>query len=120
MAMGSGALGTAETPAYVIAEGAFERRAAENPGNIRDAARALARAIADQVADLNASKPNDERLAKHLELIAFLEWVAVELGKLADALDKAIAAGRATGPPEPIFRAKAGEIAGHLNIGFMN
>jgi hypothetical protein len=95
--------------------GAFERRLTERPAEIRKAARALSKAIAEQIEELNASKPNEpERLAQQNDFIAFLQTIAAGLDELAAALDRAIAAGSGTSP-EPILLGKAGEIARKLS-----
>ena len=69
----------------------LEQRLSERPEDIREAARALSKAIADQIDLLNASKTNDpDALARHDDLIAFLRQIAERLDGLADALDGAI------------------------------
>src|SRR6266567_3297588 len=71
------------TPAAAV----FQNRLSERPADIRDAARALAKAIIDQIEDLNASKPNDgDGLAKHNDLVSFLEQIATGLTELGEAL----------------------------------
>jgi hypothetical protein len=65
----------------------------ERPEDFREAARALSKAIADQIDRLNASKPNDsDSLARHDDFVAFLRQIAEKLDSLADALDAAVAA----------------------------
>jgi hypothetical protein len=92
-----------------------ERRLGERPTEIREAARKLSKAIADQIAELNASKPNEpDRLAQQSDFIAFLETIAAGLDTLAEAVDSAIAAG-SPDKPEPILLGKAGEIARKIN-----
>ncbi len=69
----------------------LEQRLPERPDDIREAARALSKAIADQIDLLNASKPNDpDAVARHDDLIAFLRQIAERLDRLADALDGAL------------------------------
>jgi hypothetical protein len=103
----------AATP--IGADGAFVGSLLEHPAEIREAARALSKAIADQIGQLNASKPNDaESLAKQNDFVAFLEMIATGLNHLADALDQAIATGT-NGSLEPIFLGRAGEIAKQLS-----
>jgi hypothetical protein len=98
----------------IDAAATVERRLADRPTEIRDAARALSKAIADQIAELNASKPNEpQRLAQQNDFVAFLQSIAAGLDALAEAIDRAIAAGSAE-KPEPILLGKAGEIARHL------
>ncbi len=93
-----------------------ERRLGERPTEIREAARKLSKAIADQIAELNASKPNEpDRLAQQNDFIAFLQTIAAGLDALAEAIDSAIAAGSAD-KPEPILLGKAGEIARKINV----
>jgi len=92
-----------------------ERRLGERPTEIREAAQKLSKAIADQIAELNASKPNEpDRLAQQNDFIAFLQTIAAGLDALAEAIDSAIAAGSAD-KPEPILLGKAGEIARKIN-----
>jgi hypothetical protein len=92
-----------------------EHRLAERLTDIREAARVLSKAIADEITRLNASKPNDpQRLAQQNDFIAFLETIAAELDALAEAIDRAIAVGSAE-RPEPILLGQAGEIARRLS-----
>ena len=57
-----------------------ERRLGERPTEIREAARKLSKTIADQIAELNASKPNEaDRLAQQNDFIAFLQTIAAGL-----------------------------------------
>jgi hypothetical protein len=70
-----------------------ERRVSEHPAEIRDDARALSKAIADQIDLLNAGKPNEpEDLARHNDFITFLREIAERVDALAGSLDRAIAA----------------------------
>jgi hypothetical protein len=88
----------------------IERRLAERPADIREAVRTLSYAIAEQIATLNASKPNEpDRLAQQNDFVAFLQTVADGLDALAESIDCAIVAGSA-GKPEPILLGKAAEI----------
>lgn len=92
-----------------------EHRLAENPTEIREAARMLSKAIEEQIAELNASKPNEEnRLAQQEEFIVFLREIADGLDDLAESIDRAIATGSAQ-KPEPVLLGKAGEIARALS-----
>jgi hypothetical protein len=92
-----------------------EQRLSERPAEIREAARALSKAITDQIEQLNASKPNEsESLAKQNDFVAFLEEIAGGLDALAKSIDRAIAAG-STATPEPILLGKAAEIARKLS-----
>ena len=94
---------------------AVERRLSERPAEIREAARALSKAIADQIEQLNASTPNEpESLAKQNDFVAFLQESAAGLDALAESIDQAIAAGSATSP-EPILLGKSAEIARKLS-----
>ena len=71
----------------------LERRLSEHPADAREAARALSKAIADQIDFLNANKPNEpDPLARHNDLIAFLKQIAKQLDGLADAIDAALKA----------------------------
>jgi hypothetical protein len=46
----------------------------------REAAQALSKAIADQIAELNASKPNEpDRLVQQNDFVAFLQTIAAGL-----------------------------------------
>jgi hypothetical protein len=93
----------------------FERNLSERPAEIREAARALSKAIADQIEQLDASKSNEaESLAKENEFIAFLQKIAAGLNALAESIDRAIAAGSATSP-EPILLGKSADIARKLS-----
>jgi hypothetical protein len=101
--------------ADVLIRGAVQRRLSERPEEIREAARALSKAISDQIAELNASRPNEpDCLAQQNEFVAFLQTIAHGLDALAESIDKAIAAGSAE-KPEPILLGKAGEIARQLS-----
>ena len=94
--------------------GTVERSLSERPTEIRNAARALSRAIADQIDQLNASKPNEsDSLARQNEFVVFLQEIAAGLDALAELLDRAIAAGSAQSP-EPILLGKSAEIARKL------
>ena len=78
-------------------------------------ARALSNAIADQIEQLNASKPNEpESLAKQTDFVSFLQEIAAELDTLAESIDRAIAAGSAASP-KPILLGKSAEIARKLS-----
>jgi len=80
--------GASETAAVMP----FAQRLVIRPANIEAAARNLSKAIAEQIEQLNASKPNDpERLTKQNEFITFLERIASGLDSLSDALGKAVA-----------------------------
>lgn len=69
----------------------LERTLSERPEDFREGARALSKAIADQIDLLNASKPNDpDALIRHDEFVGFLQQIAERLDSLADALDAAI------------------------------
>jgi hypothetical protein len=90
---------------------AVESRLSVQPAEISEAARELSKAIADQIAELTASKPNDpDRFAQQNDFVAFLQSIAGGLDSLAQAIDGAIAAGSAD-KPEPVLLQKAGEIA---------
>jgi hypothetical protein len=91
----------------------FAQRLSEQPTEILDAARALFKAIKDEIERQKASTPNDESLTKHNDFVAFLEMIAAGLAQLTDALDRAIDAGT-NGSPEPILLGKVGDIARQL------
>ncbi len=55
---------------------AVESRLSREPAAIRDSARNLSQEFASQGEDLRRSRPNDERLAQHDDLIAFVERMA--------------------------------------------
>ena len=102
-------------PTPAITRSTFELRLSDHPSDIRDAARTLAKAIADQIGKLQASKPNGEDdLKKHNEYVGFLEKLASGLKELADALDR-VATAKAKGASEPIFIGTAGKIAEQLS-----
>ena len=88
-----------------------ERQLSDNPVEIRDAARALAQAVKDQIAELKEPRLNDTKTA---DFIDFLEMIARELDKLVDALDRAIASVDQQG----IFLGEAKKIADQLKTGF--
>lgn len=89
----------------------------ERPAEIRDAARALSQEFTAQVEELKRSRPNDpDRLAKHDDLVAFLDKMAAGLSTLADALDRAVKEA-SEGKPEPVFLGKAAEVARQLQLG---
>jgi len=97
----------------------FEQKLLETPTEIRDAAQHLAGAIDDQIRILNASKPNDEvGLTKHNAFVDFLEFVAGELRKLADALTRAIDTAACAPDQERMFLGTAGKITDRLQIAF--
>lgn len=101
------------------ARGPIEGRLAEQPIDIRDAARALSRAFSEQVEELKRSKPNaPERVVEHDGLVAFFERMAAGLAELADALDKVVSGAR-EGKLEPAFLGTAGKIAEQLHLGLM-
>jgi len=88
----------------------LERRLSERPEDFREGARALAKAIADQIDLLNASKPNDpDALARHDEFVGFLQQIAERLDSLADALDAAINA--ASSERAPFLLGRAADVA---------
>jgi hypothetical protein len=71
-----------------------ERRLSERPEDIREAARALSRAISEQIEDLNASRLNDpDALDRQGAFIAFLQQIAAGLDNLATSLEAVIEAG---------------------------
>jgi hypothetical protein len=89
----------------------------ERPVEIRDAARALSREFAAQVEELKGSRPNEpDRLAKHDDLVGFLERMAAGLSKLADALDQAMNEA-AEGKLEPAFLGRTAEVVRQLQLG---
>ena len=65
----------------VLGDGvSVEQRLSERPQDIREAARALSRAISDQINELNAARPNDpDSLDRQAAFIAFLQQIAVGL-----------------------------------------
>jgi hypothetical protein len=97
----------------------FEQRLLETPAEIRDAAHDLAGAIEDQIHVLNASKPNEgDDVTKHNAFVDFLAYIAGELRKLAEALDRAIAAAASAPDQQRMFLGTAGKIADRLQIAF--
>jgi hypothetical protein len=97
----------------------FERKLLERPAGIRDAARALAKAITDQIEELNGSRPNDaEGLKRHNDFVEFLEMIAAGLGQLADALDQAAVA-ETQSSAKLSFLSKAAKIAEDLQFRLM-
>ncbi len=92
-----------------------EQRLSERPADIREAARALSEAIADQIGYLNSIRPNEpEPLARQGNFIAFLQQIAQGLDALALSIDRAMAAGSPT-TPEPILLGRAADIARKLS-----
>jgi hypothetical protein len=68
---------------------AVERRLAERPQDIREAARALSRAISEQIDELNALKPNDpDALTRQETFVAFMQRIVVGLDELAASLER--------------------------------
>ena len=66
-----------------------ERRLSERPEEIREAARALSRAISEQIEDLNASKPNDpDALTRQEKFIGFMQRIAAGSDELAESLER--------------------------------
>jgi hypothetical protein len=96
---------------------AVDRRLSERPGEIGGAARLLSRAIADEIARLDASKPNEPgRLAQQNAFVDFLQSLAAGLDNLATLIDQAIAAGAFPEKPEPSLLASARETARSLSV----
>ena len=88
----------------------LERRLSERPEDIRGAARALSKAVTDQIDFLNANKPNEsDPLARHNDLIAFFTQIAERLDAFADAIDAAIS--DASSKREPVLLGSAASIA---------
>jgi hypothetical protein len=82
----------------------------DSPVEIREAARVLAQAVKDQIAELRAERRNDTA-----ELIDFLEMMARELDKLVDALDRAIEErAKGSADQEHIFLGEAAKYAAQL------
>jgi hypothetical protein len=90
----------------------FAQQLSEHPVEIRDAARALAQAVRDQITELAAARRNDTETADFIE---FLEMVARELDRLVDALDRAI---KGSADQQPMFLGEAGKIADQLKTAF--
>ena len=95
-----------------------ESRLSREPGDIRELARNLSQEFASQAEDLKRSRPNDERLAQHDDLIAFFERMAAGLAQLADALDQAVKEGTG-GSLDFVSLGKAAQIARALHQGVM-
>ena len=95
-----------------------EGRLSREPAAIRDLARNLSQEFARQAEDLKRSRPNDERLAQHDDLIAFFERMACGLAELADALDEAVSKGTG-GSLDSGSLGKAAQIARELHQGVM-
>lgn len=100
----------------IAAQRILANRLSERPTDIGAAARALCKAIADQIDQLNASKPNEaEALNKQNDFVTFLKEIASGLTALADTLDQAVAAAR-EGAAEPMLLGTAGKIAEQLSV----
>jgi hypothetical protein len=70
-----------------------ERSLEEHPQDVREAARALSKAIGDQIDELNASRLNDpDALDRQGAFIAFLRQIAMGLDDLASSLEAVIEA----------------------------
>jgi hypothetical protein len=96
----------------------IERALSERPVDIREAARALSEAIADQIEYLNSIRPNPpEALERHDDLISFLRRIADGLDTLGRSIDLAIKAG-SPASPEPILLGKAAKVVGTLGEAF--
>jgi hypothetical protein len=78
------------------------------PADIQGAAKALSKAIADEIGRLRASNEPQVR-----DFIDFLQEIANGLDVLTDTIARALAAG-STASPEPILLGKAAEIARKL------
>jgi hypothetical protein len=88
----------------------LERTLSERPEDIREAARALSKAITDQIDFLNDNKPNEpDPLARHNDLIAFLTQIAERLDGFADAIDAAV--NPASSEREPFLLGTAANVA---------
>jgi hypothetical protein len=90
--------GRTETPIVMRAtdrpdNARFELVLAERPEEVRNAVRELSKAIANQIEEMRASKPNaDDALARHNELVSFLQPIAERLDGLGEILDAVIEA----------------------------
>jgi hypothetical protein len=105
--------------ASVAPDHAIARRLSSDPTAIRDAARALALQVTQQIDEIRKWRPNDAtRLAAHNQLVEFLEKLIAELTNLADVLDQAILRGT-TEQPEPVFLGTAGKIAKWLQVALL-
>jgi hypothetical protein len=114
------ALTTIVSPPIPVTAGSVavvEGRLSREPEAIRDLARNLSQEFASQAEDLKRSRPNDERLAQHDDLIAFFERMADGLAQLADALDEAVKG--AGNSPDSVSIGKAAQIARSLHEGVM-
>jgi hypothetical protein len=87
-----------------------ENLVANTSGN-RAIAQRLVQETEAKLAELRDARRNDDESAR---LIEFLEWLARELTRLLENLDRAIA-----DPLEPIFLGRAAEIARTLKVGLL-
>jgi hypothetical protein len=116
MAMGSGRASPTVTVARASGDPAertvvLERNLSERPEDIREAARALSKAVTDQIDFLNDNKANEpDPLARHNDLIAFFTRIAEQLDAFADAIDVAINAASSS-EREPVLLGGAASIA---------
>ena len=96
-----------------------ERRLSERPADIREAARALSRAISEQIDELNAQKPNDpDALTRQETFIAFMQGIATGLDELAASLERIrIEPSASRGPPYAKSAAIARSLAKSLTKG---
>jgi hypothetical protein len=91
----------------------LEHGLSERTEDVRDAARALSREIADQIDFLKSSIPNElDAKARYDDFIAFLRQIAERLDRLAEALDAVINA--RSSEREPILVGSAADIARSL------
>lgn len=103
--------GTAE-----VALTPLEQRLTGDPAGIREAARRLADAIAEQLSAMQASKPNDpDGLKRYNELEGFLVSTQTGLRQLADKLDEATSQGTT---PDRILVGEAAKIAVRMRVAF--
>lgn len=92
-------------------------RIAAQPQEARTAIRTLLIAINSQIADMEASKPNEpSKLQAYESIIHYLETSKEQLAQAADNIDKAIAEGGNT--PEPFFTDEAAKIIVPLKNAF--
>jgi hypothetical protein len=94
-----------------VARARFDQQLWAQPAQIRDAARSLAQAVRDQIAELKEGRRNDIA-----EVIDFLDMVAGKLDELVAALDRAIE--DAKGDQQPILLGRPREIAEELRTAF--
>jgi hypothetical protein len=109
----TGNLGAADSTMGATARSRIEIRLLQSQADITTAARALSDAFAENIKEVEKTKPNDRRgLERHREIVDLMQVMATGLAEIADALEQH--ALQKVGSDEPIFLGKAAEVVEYL------